>query len=289
MTRLGSLSALFACLGSAAAQAQTTCGATGSFQHVTRHDGTRTVRTAPGALLFPATLAVNTDGAPNSYHPDDPMGRTRALNTICNAGYAFVGRRLDYRHCRALVAAFNQSRASNWSRPRMQFYAIATRNGRPCVIRGGEYAGYFVSTTSLTADPSKDVCDPARWLDSNRVPFAIYPGHRNFTARGVDTGDIVVIRNRANGRISYGLIGDRGPAWGLGEVSLAFASDLRGGAPLPKTRRETYAFGVPQSQVLILSNAKVQRPFTVERIRAAGERAFADWGGQARLQRCFAG
>src|SRR5690348_5255032 len=187
------------------ALAEPACNLPGSFAHATRSDGTRTVRTGQGALLFTAPLAVNTDGAPNSYHPDDPWGRRLALNNICNGANAVLadGRKLDYRSCPKLIAAFEQSRRSGWHSPKIQFYAVATENGRPCTIRTGKYVGYFVSTTSLAADSRKPACDPGHWLDSNSVPFAIYPGHRNFTSRGVGTGDLVVIRNPANGRISY--------------------------------------------------------------------------------------
>jgi hypothetical protein len=272
------------------ALAEPACNLPGSFAHATRSDGTRTVRTGQGALLFTAPLAVNTDGAPNSYHPDDPWGRRLALNNICNGANAVLadGRKLDYRSCPKLIAAFEQSRRSGWQSPKIQFYAVATEKGRPCTIRTGKYAGYFVSTTSLAADSRKPACDPGHWLDSNSVPFAIYPGHHNFTSRGVGTGDLVVIRNPANGRISYGIVGDRGPAWGLGEVSLAFASDLRGGAPLPTTRSGTYRYGLAKADVLILSSANLREPYAPGRIRAEADKAFRAWGGAERLQRCLA-
>jgi hypothetical protein len=35
-------------------------------------------------VLFQSKLRVNTDGAPNSYHPDDPKGQTKAINNIAN-------------------------------------------------------------------------------------------------------------------------------------------------------------------------------------------------------------
>src|SRR5271163_4938632 len=36
-------------------------------------------------VLFQSKLRVNTDGAPNSYHPADPKGQTKAINNIANA------------------------------------------------------------------------------------------------------------------------------------------------------------------------------------------------------------
>src|SRR5438445_1616353 len=36
-------------------------------------------------ILFQTDLRVNTDGSPLSYHPQDPRGKDKALNNICNA------------------------------------------------------------------------------------------------------------------------------------------------------------------------------------------------------------
>ena len=36
-------------------------------------------------ILFQTNLRVNTDGSPLSYHPQDPRGKDKALNNICNA------------------------------------------------------------------------------------------------------------------------------------------------------------------------------------------------------------
>ena len=35
-------------------------------------------------VVFQTKLRVNTDGAPNSYHPLDPEGRSKAINNIAN-------------------------------------------------------------------------------------------------------------------------------------------------------------------------------------------------------------
>src|SRR4028119_1312921 len=35
-------------------------------------------------IFFRTSLRVNTDGAPNSYHPQDLTGTQKAINNICN-------------------------------------------------------------------------------------------------------------------------------------------------------------------------------------------------------------
>lgn len=278
----------------APAQSQTTtCSMDGAFTHKTQHHGSRTVRTAEDALFFTAPLAVNTDGAPNSYHPDDPWGRSKAINTICNGANARLpsGRTLNYSSCRELITAFEEAKASGWAapgKPRMDFYGIAAVGSKPCLIESGPLAGYFVSTTSQEADPSKPVCDQDRYLNSLELPFAIYPGHRNFTSRGVGKRDVVVIRNPVNGRTEFGIIGDRGPRWGLGEVSVHFARHLRDLERMPATRRDTYRFGVPKAHVLILSGVEIKPPYTLDKIRREGAAALAAWGGNERFETCIA-
>src|SRR6185437_11503130 len=45
----------------------------------------RDATTQKKIILFRTKLRVNTDGSPLSYHPQDPRGREKALNNICNA------------------------------------------------------------------------------------------------------------------------------------------------------------------------------------------------------------
>ena len=54
----------------------TGCALVKAFDHETKHHGTRAVYSDGASLFFTAPMAVNTDGAPISYHPDDPWGST---------------------------------------------------------------------------------------------------------------------------------------------------------------------------------------------------------------------
>lgn len=270
------------------------CAIIGSFAHRTRSEGVRTVHGNSDNLFFTSSLAVNTDGAPNSYHPDDPGGSLgKAINTICNGANAYprAGVKIDYSRCSDLIAAFRTARSNGFptnTYPRMEFYAVATKTGRPCIVPSGPWEGYFVSTTSLLADAGKDVCDPARYLDSLSIPFTIYPNSANFTSRGVQKGTIVVTLNPANGQLEYAIVGDRGPRWGLAEGSVFLARMLARSERTPRTRRDTYSFAVPKVHTLMLPQARIAPPYTLEKIRAEGAAAFERWGGRARLDECVA-
>lgn len=275
-------------------QAQAQCGIAGKFMHPTRHEGNRTIHSDSSSLFFTSSMAVNTDGAVTSYHPDDPAGKDGlAINTICNGANVYLNptAKLDYKKCAQLIAAFRVAKAGGFAPdkfPKVSFYAVATSAGRPCIVPSGEFKGYFVSTTSLLADPAKGVCDPGRYLDSLSIPFTIYPGSSAFTSRGVGKGTVVVSLNPENGVVEYAVVGDRGPAWGLAEGSVFLAKSLRRVDATPRTRKETYAFVVPKVHTLMLPGEKIAAPYTLEKIRTEGAAALKRWGGTERLKDCAA-
>lgn len=276
------------------AQSSAICGLTHAFDHETRHYGERRIYGDSQSLFFTSPMAVNTDGAPNSHHPDDPWGERLALNTICNGANAALpdGRNIDYRNCRELISAFRAAREANWieqSAPRIKFYGVATSNSQrsiPCVTEGGEFSGYFVSSTALIADASKDDCDQGRYLNSMDIPFAIYPRSPKFKSHDVGAGDVVVYLNKANGAIDYGIIGDQGPRWGLAEGSIAFAQTLRQTTDHPQNRRDTYRYSVAEVHALILPHESLGAPFTAQNVRDRARERFERWGGMERLLAC---
>ena len=267
------------------------CALPSRFTHQT-HDGPRTVLHAPGALAFRTPYRVNTDGAPNSYHPDDPGGsQGLAINTICNGANAITaaGARVSYDQCSRLISLFRDARAAGWptSGARMQFYGVASTDGgaRPCVQQEGPYSGYFVSSTSVT-NPSFGICDQRRYLDALSVPFIIVPGHANFRSRGMGLRDLAVVYNPANGRMVFAVVGDQEPAAGLGEGSVALNRTLSGRTDWPRTRRDTYAFGLRDAVTVVFTDDSLEPPYTNDRIAAAGQAALDRFGGSERLAAC---
>jgi len=243
-------------------------------------------------LFFTGDMAINTDGAPNSYHPDDPWGdRGNAINTICNGANAIMpdGSKVDYSDCRALITAFNDAKASGWEnkrRARMDFFAIAHHGYTPCLIQSGEYKGNFVSMTKLPADSSKDDCDQTKWLDALSIPFIIVPKKSGFIEAGVRQGDLAVLYNPRNKALSYAIVGDEGPQWGLAEGSVALGKTLNERSDNPRSRRETYSFVANNIKVMIFPKSKMSEPFTKATIDSAGKAVFEKWGGKDRFDKC---
>ena len=138
-------------------------------------------------ILFQTNLRVNTDGSPLSYHPQDPRGRTKALNNICN-GIAVrrVGsnNNLCFSAFGQAIGVFERWRDSNFQTVPAGFriswqnvFAAVKENGKdvPCVFKSGEFKGYFGSLTALKNDltTNKGECEINDQVNPMTVPALV--------------------------------------------------------------------------------------------------------------------
>jgi len=173
------------------------------------------VRSAPASVEVVAAHAVDADGDPRAYHPDDT-----GLDALVHAGAP-----------------------GRW-------WALVTGDGTPAgtPVRQGEgdpAPGYYVSTTSL-ADPSKPLRDPRRYVDAGAVPYVALP--RSFAdAHGIRLGDFAWVERADAGRSPgadagahasppgvAAIFADVAPEGRIGEGSIALAERL-GLPPDPRT------------------------------------------------------
>ena len=139
-------------------------------------------------LIFTSGMAVDADGSPRAYHPDNSTG----LDDIHNAGSP-----------------------GDWS-------ALATINGVPVVQGPNDDApGYYVSMTSLEDDSVKGIV-PSRFVDSEQVPYIALPPD----LPGPRLGDLGLVVNVRNGRSSPVIFADHSPENRLGEGSIRLANAL---------------------------------------------------------------
>lgn len=233
-------------------------------------------------IFFRTSLRVNTDGAPNSYHPHDLTGSVRAINNICNG--VSVRRNGVRLGCRRAREVFAQFRDNNFTEPaghsiRWQNVIAATTDERgraiPCVFRTGEFAGYFGSLTSLKnglSGAAAGECGRLNQLDQRIIPAFVLPGGRNVVRTfGAGVGDLLVAFNPRNNVVSVAVVGDVGPADKLGEGSVGLNMALLGRTAQPTTYREALALdtGTREMLIAIIPNSRAfdpQRPFSNENI-----------------------
>lgn len=282
---------------------------------VTVKDGAtqRLIRKGPGFVQWRAGLRVNTDGAPNSYHPIGT--EAGALSSICN-GIAvmpnagpYAGKRVTAKastkaesnaRCQIILDIFRASLKAGYAVPatgKIDWYAIAqdpkaAKDGKyhPCVQADGPFKDFFVSTTALVADNSKSDCDPAHWVDSTRIPYVTLPAKvPQLTAAGVEKGNLALVHRQTAAGATWvtAIIADTGNSDELGEGSLALHAAL--GNPMPAINKPP--FGIGDGVTTILFPGKfLPGPITAAALSDAALRTelIARAGGQAVLDACLA-
>jgi Fungal chitosanase of glycosyl hydrolase group 75 len=186
--------------------------------------------------FFRAGMTIDADGSPKAYHPDD-IG----LDYLANAG-----------------------EPGNW-------YGIVTKNGVPVV----QPNGYYVSPTAF-CDSSKSESDPARYVDSGKVPYISLPS--KIVGNGTDLGDFCTVINTCNGKTSGAIVADVGGNAHIGEGSIALADNL-GIASNPRK-------GGINDEIIYIVYLGSGKGFnvTLDAIEAISSHLFEQWGGVDKIR-----
>jgi hypothetical protein len=216
------------------------------------------LRTFPGSnAIFYVTerMAIDADGAPNAYHPQD-----KGIDALANAGFPHGG----------------------WK----SILAVDPRDStKPFVQTSGALAGFFVSKTTLQ-DPTRDETDPGRYVDSTQIPYVVFPGAFHAVTGTGSMGDLAMVRNLRNNKVTAAIVADIGPRNApLGEVSIRLAENLGGASVNPRNGR-----GMPDGPFLYVlfpgTRSTPRWPLTMERIDALAISALTAIGGWDRVLAC---
>jgi hypothetical protein len=159
------------------------------------HVGNITVSIKEDVICWTGPMAINADGSPFAYHPND-----KGLDYLANAG----------------------SPGKWWG-------IACDPSGNPYIQGPTDPApGYYVSTTSLT-DKKRKSSDPQKYVNSSVVPYIVIPP--DLKKIGVKLGDLALVKFNSN--VCPAIIADIGPAGKVGEGSIALAERL-GIKPSPK-------------------------------------------------------
>lgn len=152
--------------------------------------GVQLYRDTRGAILWKSSFAVNADGSPHAYGPD-------------NSG-------LDYTD--------NAGSPGNW----WGIYAPPDGQGEPLIQAAYHPApGHFISTTALV-NPTYPQDHPHRYIDSERYGFYVIPAGESFCK----LGDVGLALNTLTGDHFYFAMADIGPQNQIGEGSMLLARCL---------------------------------------------------------------
>jgi hypothetical protein len=199
----------------------------------------------PGPLFWTSRLHVDADGSGRAYHR---AGSPPGLDYLANAG----------------------SQAQGW-------WGISVGpDGRPYIqTEEDPNPGFYISTTALE-DYGLPRNNPARYVDSEKVPFFVLPSKPHF---GASLADLGMFFNLETGASSWGIYADVGPANQIGEGSmklnenLGFSSDAKTGG----TEKEIIA-------TVLFPGSKIGWPRSNEELEAAAKAAFEKWGGLGSLK-----
>jgi len=205
------------------------------------------ITAASGAVIFETGMAVDADGAPNAYAPNN-----RGLDRLANArrGHQWVG--------------------------------IATdQHGHPYVQKRGRYRGYYVSTTSLEDAEIHNPANPRKYVDATKIPYIVLPPEvaERFD---ISLGDMAVVINKRNGAAAFALFADVGPRGQIGEGSIALAEAL--GLP-SDPRVDTTEDGLLY-MVFPGSGLGPGKLRTLHEISRETGALYESWGGKEQLQAC---
>jgi hypothetical protein len=259
--------------------------------------------------LFRAPLAVNTDGAPNSYHPRDPLGENLAINRFDNGISIRKQGSTKKLPLNERLTVFARWRDSGFNVP--TGYRINWKNviapdaaGKPCVFKTGANTGYFGSLTALKnglTGQAVGECEASNQLDQRFIPAIVLRGAEAnpLWSHGARVGDLVVAINPATGVTVAAVIGDSGDGNRIGEGSVALNMALLGQSKQPSNYADASSrldTGNRQMIVAVLPRSRTfqpVRPFTVDNIRSRVEawavaRGYASTAGLSQAVRLCA-
>jgi len=234
-------------------------------------------------LGFVSEMAVDTDGAPDSYHPED-LGITHLCNGLN------VGPSCEWKaEC---MPDYRKAKAEGFQGPtRICFFAMATdAHGIPLIQGENDpKPGYFVSTTALKQPEAPDDTPHAQ-LDANEIPFVVIPTiwqSRGF--HGVKLGDFVVAYRKSNSKLSFAIVGDLGPKNQIGEGSVALHKALGNDPFQIRFGKRRARKGISSRDVVyfIFSASRIPgKTITKELIEQEGLRLANEFGGEEHFRSC---
>jgi hypothetical protein len=216
------------------------------------------VRKIPGEIAYfyiTDRMAIDADGAPNAYHPQDV-----GIDALANAGYP----------------------SGNWQ---SIIVPDPKKPAQPYTQPDGPFKGYFVSMTTLK-DKSLPITATARYVDATTVPYLVFPS-TFWKIKGTgDFGDFAVARSLENSTETSAIVADAAGDKPLGEVSIKFAETLSNKKVNPRN-----GAGMPTGKFVVIVFPKSKKtpawPVSNSDIQVRTSELLTSIGGWDRALKCL--
>jgi hypothetical protein len=241
------------------------------------------------AIGFVSRLAVDADGAPNSYRVDG-----NGLSDTCDGVVALVGGKRvtpkrDPQHwysiCRQAWKDANDS--GDFSKVAIFGFAKDNRNHPIVQAKGDPLPGEAYISETTMAVPGTPKGTQRHWVDAVNVPYIVLPG--NFVnAFHVNPGDLAIVYRPKTKTFAFGVYADGGD---LGEASVKLHRDLGNEPMVTKKGVARAKLGIGDPVVtIVFPGTNVPGTTDAEdwnkRIHEAGTAALENLGGLSGLQAC---
>jgi hypothetical protein len=185
--------------------------------------GATTASAQPISCSSTLGLAVDADGAPDSYRVDG-----RGLSSTCDGVFAVVNgvahtQKNDHEHWTELCKQHWNAASATGDYSQVKIVGFLTERGRPIVQGEGDpLAGEaFVSTTTLTI-PGTSVAAQRHYVNASEIPYVVLSS-AYASKHHLKLGDLVAVYRSKTGGIAYGVYAD---CCSIGEASIRLHRDL---------------------------------------------------------------
>jgi hypothetical protein len=252
--------------------------------------GVATARVGNGVSFKTRGLAVDADGAPNSYRVDG-----KGLSYTCDGVVGMVdGKRVTRK---TDPANWNRICNEKWAQAQQtgDYASVAIfgfqtdKKGKPIVQQDGDpLPGQAFITTTSVAVPGAPQGSQRQYVDAVEIPYVVLPDafRRHY---GVGPADLAVVYWPRNKKLAFAAFGDGGD---LGEASVRLHQDL-GNNPMVTTSDgvQRAKRGIPDTVLtVVFPGVPTARGLDADAWRASiaelGATTVTAWGGEARLQAC---
>jgi hypothetical protein len=252
--------------------------------------GVTTSRVGNGVLFRTHGLAVDADGAPNSYRVDG-----KGLSFTCDGVVGIVNgnrvtKKTDPRNWNRICnEKWGQAQQTGDYSSVAIFGFETDENGRPLVQKQGDpLPGEAYITTTSVSVPGVPEGAQRQYVDAVQIPYVVLPDafRRHY---GVGPADLAVVYWPSKKKFAFAAYGDGGD---LGEASVRLHQDL-GNDPIVTTSDgvQHAKKGIGNAVItVVFPSVRTRRTLDANAWRTSiqqlGRTTLKAWGGEARLRAC---